>query len=516
VVECTPFALLGALALLGLCVLWTFIKLLVPRARLRDARDKVVPGPPASLIGGNLKDLARMIGKHGQQLFRYMMEHDAELVGIQLPSSKAMVMICSVEGFRTLLSGSHAKFPKDAKYECLECVLGKGLVTSNGDLWKAHRTLINPAFHAESLSSMFPSFVGHTQELIDILIDKISSLPPEDLGLGFSTDFLILMSELTGDIICDTAFGYQLNSKRHDSSSLFGLVADCMEETRQRFRDPFSFVRYLPTKRNHRFRKAKAQIDALVGSILAARHEESTGQRERRLSEPKRVPDLLDHLMSARDEWGERLPDQMLIDQCMTFLGAGHETTANALTWIMYELGRNPDIMQKLQSEVDRVLRGRAPTFDTIAKLEYLNLVLKESLRLHPPVAVIGRDITEDLEVSGYLFSPKDVFVALNIFGMHRHPKVWNEPLKFLPERFDLKSPHYRKMDPFAYVPFSSGPRSCIGQRFAALESVVILAMLLQRFDIQLQSLAEREGVENITMRIKDGLPVWFRLRSSS
>ena len=227
---------------------------------------------------------------------------------------------------------------------------------------------------------------------------------------------------------------------------------------------------------------------------------------EQRRKKPEGQNDLLSMLMEARDEeTGEGMTDQQLRDEVATLFAAGHETSANALSWIFFLLGQNPGILQKLRVEVGSVLEGRKPALVDLAALPYVKQVIQESMRLFPPAWVIGREpLTED-QLGEYRL-PKRATLVIPTWVIHRHPEFWPEPEKFDPDRFLPEKVKAR--DKFCYLPFGGGPRICIGINFAMMEMQLVLPMILQKYTLRL---AENQRIEKeplITLRPKNGILV--------
>jgi cytochrome P450 len=230
---------------------------------------------------------------------------------------------------------------------------------------------------------------------------------------------------------------------------------------------------FVPTRANRQYRDSMATLEGYLGRVI---HE----RRER----PGDHDDLLAMLLAARDpETGEPMSDQQLFDEVVTLFFAGHETTAQALTWTWYLLAQHPAAESQLHDEVDRVLGGRLVTADDVTQLEYTRMVVEEAMRLYPPIWVFVRDAYED-DVIGDYHIPAGSMIVLSQYITHRHPDLWQEPERFDPERF---RPERAKERPrYAYFPFGGGPRICLGIHFALLEAVVAVAMLAQRYRLRL------------------------------
>jgi cytochrome P450 len=213
-------------------------------------------------------------------------------------------------------------------------------------------------------------------------------------------------------------------------------------------------------------------------------------------------------LMSVRDsETGACLDDTQLRNETITFLLAGHETTANALTWTFYLISRHPEVEQRLLSELAEVLGGRTPTLEVVSKLTYTKSVIQESMRLYPPIWIIERRVIEEDVVDGYTL-PAGSAVVISPYALHRHPAFWDRPEEFDPSRFDSPAPA-------AYIPFGAGPRSCIGSEFAMLEAQLITAMVMQSFHLDLVPGHPVVPLPDITLRSKHGMMMNAHPRSA-
>jgi cytochrome P450 len=202
------------------------------------------------------------------------------------------------------------------------------------------------------------------------------------------------------------------------------------------------------------------------------------------------------------------MTDRQLRDEVMTFLLAGHETTAVALTWAWYLLDRNPDVVARLRAEVRAALAGRVPTLEDLPRLGYARMVAEEAMRLYPPVWGFMRQALGPDQLGGYAV-PKNAVITISPWVTHRHPQFWEEPERFDPERFTPA--RVRERPRFAYLPFSGGPRLCIGNEFALMESTLVLAMLVQRYGLQLVPGTVVEPESRLTLRPRGGLPMILR-----
>jgi cytochrome P450 len=256
-----------------------------------------------------------------------------------------------------------------------------------------------------------------------------------------------------------------------------------------------------PTPRNRHTRQAIA--------VLRGRIQKTITERQATAEERN---DLLSILLQSRGEDGSRMSDEQICDESLTLFGAGHETTATALAWAWYLLATHPDIYRNMQQEVDSALQGIAPTYADLARLPYTLQVFKETMRLYPPAYGISRAALRDIEIVGY-FIPKNRYVVVCPYTLHRRPDYFPEPEKFDPQRFTPENE--KRLPRYAYMPFGAGPRICIGNHFAMMEGHLLLAALAQRVTFELvegQQIVPDPNV-NLTIRPKYGVKMIVRRR---
>jgi cytochrome P450 len=308
---------------------------------------------------------------------------------------------------------------------------------------------------------------------------------------GDTLDMSEEMMRLTLGIVGKTLFDADVVSEAKQVGEAMTVVMDLFNTITIPF---FELLQKLPLPQLRRFDAAKARLDAIIYRMIEER---------RRLGEDR--GDLLSMLLLAQDTEGDggQMSDEQLRDEVMTIFLAGHETTANALTWTWYLLSQNPAAEAKLHGELDQVLGGRLPTVEDVPKLTYTEMVLAESMRLYPPAWALGRLAMTEIEIGGYVV-PRKSLVLMSQFVMHRDPRYFTDPLRFDPERW---SPEAREVRPqFSYFPFGGGPRRCIGEGFAWMEGVLLIAGLAQQWQLRLapNHLVALKPV--ITLRPKHGM----------
>jgi cytochrome P450 len=395
------------------------------------------------------------------------------------------------DAVKHVLVDEHRKYGKQTRgYDTLRLVLGQGLVTSEGELWRRQRRIAQPAFHHARLVNFGERMVRAGEQLLE------RWAAPAARGEALELDRA--MMQVTLQIVGECLLSVDLS----DESDVVGsAVGTMLRQSVRRITRPLrSPPLSLPTPGNRRFLRARAALDEVVYGII----------RERR-ARPSEAVDLLAMFLEARDEeTGEGMNDQQLRDEVITMVTAGHETTANALTWTFYLLGRNPEARSRLEAELDAVLAGRAPTVAELGALPYTEAVLKESMRLFPPVWMIGRSAQQPDEVGGYAI-PAGSMMFLSPWITQHDARFFPEPARFRPERF--LAPEAERIPRFAYFPFASGPRVCIGNGFAMMEARLLLALIAQRYRMQLVEGQAVVSEAAVTLRPRDGLRVMLERR---
>jgi cytochrome P450 len=382
--------------------------------------------------------------------------------------------------------------------------LGTGLLTSNGDLWKSRRDLITPAFHFQILQNYMQIFQSRSETLANRML-KYSGQGKE------SFDIFPLCTDCTLDIIGACAFGLDLGCQTEEEPSHY--VKAIREITEVVFQRTFNALHqnrilYALSSAGRRWSRLVRTVHALPDRLIRERRAYVRDHQEE--IEHKKKLDFLDLLLTVQDENGQGLSELAIRNEVDTFLFEGHDTTAAGLAWTLYCLAAYPEYQDRARAEVDRVLKDHdAPTYEEAkSQLEELDLIVKESLRLYPPVPFIARNSTVDLELNGYHI-PAGTELMLQIYGVQRNAKYWKDPETFRPERFREDGIKH----PFAYLPFSAGHRSCIGQIFAMLEEKTILAMLLKRFEFTLDTSTPIDVQTHVILRPKHGIKLFIKPR---
>jgi cytochrome P450 len=363
-------------------------------------------------------------------------------------------------------------------------LVGNGLVTSEGDFWRRQRRLAQPAFHRDRVASYGETMVAFAERMLSRWRD------------GETRDAHEEMMRLTQSIVVKTLFSADVSDE-----------ADRVGAALRRIVQPFAsqatlkwiLDNRLPTPGHFRYNRAVREIDRVVYQIIS----------ERRASGAD-TGDLLSMLLRAQDEDGSQMTDRQLRDEVMTLFLAGHETTALALTWAWYLLAREVEAESKLHAELSEVLGGRAPTVEDLPRLRYTEWVVKESMRLYPTAYAVGREAVRDCEVGGYRI-PEGMQVFAFQWVVQRDARWYEEPGAFRPERW--REEVASRLPKFAYFPFGGGPRQCIGNFFATMEAVLVLATVAQRFRLRLAPGHAVELLPAMSLRPRDGVMVKLERR---
>ncbi len=365
--------------------------------------------------------------------------------------------------------------------------LGRGLLTSEGELWRRQRRTVAPAFHPRRLESLTPAMVEATREML-----AGWEREPE----GAVVDLAEAFGQLTLQIITRTMFSINIRGRAADLRAVF-LQSESVGN-RPSVADLMGLPAWFPRHEPRQVREAAKLLDRMMLAIIARRRREGGPD-----------DDLLGRMLAAGNGNGAA-DDVALRDQIVTFFSAGHETTANSLAWAFYLLSQHADVEARLHAELAERLGGRAPGYADLARLRYTRMVLEESMRLLPGANLIPREALADDEIMGRKVR-KGSTVLVWPWLLHRHEKLWVRPRAFDPERFAPERAGERRR--FAYIPFSAGPRACIGAGFAMQEALLILAMVAQRFRLRATPATKVAPVGLVLIRPRYGLPMRLERR---
>nr|AHL88990.1 cytochrome p450 4V24 [Brachionus koreanus] len=404
--------------------------------------------------------------------------------------------------YAEILFSSSKNTQKSVQYDFLHPWLGTGLLTSHGDKWSTRRRLITPTFHFEILND----FLSVMNEQALIMTEILSSLVKNKQEINIFER----LKACALDVICESAMGQNVNAQNDQLSDYVRAVARMSELVTYRFFDPleWSDFIYSRTQRGKDYKRCLKILHEFSTKVIMERDNDLDDVD---LMSKKRVA-FLDLLLKAKRE-DSSITFNDIREEVDTFMFEGHDTTAAAASWACQLIGSHPEVQKKLHQEVDLILgeSNRPLTNDDLKELKYLDLVIKETLRLFPSVPYFGRVISEDCDVGGYKVLKGETAVIV-AYMIHRDEKYYPDPEKFDPDRFLPENSKDRH--PYAYIPFSAGRRNCIGQRFAQMEEKVLLASILRYFEIKsVKSIDELEPVGDLILHPNNGIPIELKLR---
>ena len=351
-----------------------------------------------------------------------------------------------------VLRKNHKNYYKsDVTSEGLGQYIGKGLLTLNGDAWKKDRRLLQPGFYKERIRKLFDGVIPQT-------ITKVLRQIPQNTP----TDIKPYMNQLAFEVVTHALF--EMKIEHHRLEEIRKIIDSVQEHFVKKIRQPqWNFWRYL-TGVNSSIDKKVRRIRSIMDALVEERIASETSQE-----------DLLDLMLNATYEDGSKMERGRIIDELIILIVAGHETTANALCFLCYELGQNPEYLEKVKAEIQS-LEGSTTPYEQLGQLPYAQAVVNETLRRYPPAWIVDRKALAEDQI-GAEWIPKDAFIAVSIYELHHHPDYWDNPMTFLPERF-LNPP------PAVYIPFGAGPRMCIGNHFALFEMTEVLRQLALHYTL--------------------------------
>ena len=400
-----------------------------------------------------------------------------------------IIFLNDPELIKEILVTQHQNFTKERTQQRMKILVGEGLITSEGKFHLRQRRLAQPAFHRSRISTYAATMVERAMRVRERW--QAETKPERDIALE--------MMHLTLSVVGKTLFDSDVDSEVEEIAAEVNAVMRlynflvALPQAERLLRYPIPGLR--------RFRKARSRLDKTVYRMI---HEHRQGKVDR--------GDLLSMLMAAEYDDGTRMDDDQLRDEVMTIFLAGYETTANALTWTWYLLSQNPEAEARLHMEIDSALGGHLPTFDDLPRLRYTEMVIAESMRLYPPAWAMGRRAINDFELGEY-FLPAKTNVYFSPYIVQRSSQFFPEPLRFDPERFTPEAKAARNR--FAYFPFGGGTRQCIGESFAWMELVLVVATIAQRWKLSLVPGHPVEPQALITLRPKFGMKMRLQQRQA-
>ena len=436
-------------------------------------------GTPATAPGPDGPTMLRGFGVIRRNPLRALAatwRHYGDVVQYPIPRPPTY-LVNDPDGVRRVLVGNARNYGKSTiQYRALSLVTGEGLLVADTEPWRRQRRLVQPAFHHETLEGV----VDHVNTALAGVCAAWDRLPE-----GSVTDVDAAMMHAALEVVGHALFGTDLSS---DAERLAAATLEALDVVVARARVPITPPAWVPTPANRRLQGAVAQLDSAVAAML---------------SQPPRGHDMLAMLRSVTDDTGAGLTAQEIRDQIVTFIVAGHETVASAMTWAWALVAGNPEVQDRLCAEAESVLGDRAVAFADLALLPYARAVLDETLRLYPPAWLITRKSLQTDVLGGHDI-PAGALIILSPWLLHRHPLVWTDPGEFRPERF-LES----EVERTSFIPFGAGPRRCIGRDFSYVEGVALLSSLARRYRFEYPEGTRLPLADPlVTIRPVGGLPI--------
>ena len=432
----------------------------------------IAPGPRGDWLAGNLRAFRR-------DVLGLMLESSREYGDVvRFHIGPFVVHLLNHPDHVERVLQSHARnYDKATRSSAkIRSISGDSLLTSNGELWQRQRRLMQPSFHRQRIAGLAGRMIDFTAAMLQRWRTNIATGEPLEIASE--------MMRLTYTIVGNTLLGADVGE---DSSAVESAMSTLLTHTYQRWGNIVALPAFIPTPGNLRFRRALQAVDEIVYRIVAE-HRSGKGANT----------DFLGMLLDVRDEeTGQGLSDTELRNETITFLLAGHETTANALAWTFYLLSQNPDAERQLRAEVSTVLGECAPTVENLSQLKYTTMVIQEAMRLYPPIWAIERRAILGDTIGGFHI-PAGSSVVISPYALHRNKNFWPQAERFDPTRFATR--------PRAYIPFGSGPRFCIGNEFAMMEARLIVSMVILSCHLELVPGHPVEAQPSITLRPKNGL----------
>ena len=436
----------------------------------RLTRAGLPPGPSAFSLGNIGKVQRDIIG-----FFRECNERYGDFVTVRVGPTRRL-LLQDPDVIEQMLSRNNRDFVKPYLVRSTR-MLGNGLLSSDGETWIRQRRLAQPSFQAKAIEGYGRVILEHTERMLAGWAD------------GEARDVYASFKHLTLEIIAQIIFGEDAGPAALETLELFSFA---FERFGKRLKSPVPLPDAFPSPGNIRLLKAIQRIDAALYTLIRLRREGG--------DEPRK--DLLTHLCRARMEDGSLLDERQIRDEIASFIAAGHDANAAVVTWAALLLAEYPDRQRDLQLELDTVLAGRAPTVADVHRLPLTEAIVLEAMRLYPPVWVFGREPIRDCDLGGYRIK-KGTSILVCQYLLHRDRRFFDDPDSFRPERWLPGSP---RCHPYAFVPFGAGPRRCIGESLAMMESILVLVSLCQRFSLTKAPSTQVELATNLTLIPKGGL----------
>jgi cytochrome P450 len=448
-------------------------------------KGRPIPGPRGHPILGSIRDIQR----DNIQAFMDAWHEYGDIVHFRGPLT--INLLVHPDYVQHVLRDNYKNYPRPTFVaDKLKSIVGEGLVAAESERWAHARRNSQPAFHPDLVDQSARIFSDSTAEMLEGWERKAENGEPFDI----KSEMMHLTLTNLGKALFKANWEQQVNAVEP-------IVALALAHTHKRLTSPVDPQRF-PFKSTKAFNAGLASLDRIIFGVIEERRGAADGST-----------DLVSILLQVRDETGRGLTDAEVRDEVIGFFIAGHETVSSALSWTWYLLSKNPESWRRLREEVETVLGGRTPTHEDVPKLEYTTRVLLESMRLFPPIFVLMRCAKEDDEIGGY-HVPAGSNIVLCAYVTHRHTDFWDNPEGFDPDRFTPE--RASGLHRLAYYPFSGGPRKCIGNTFAMVQMPIVLAMVAQRFTVNLVP-GERPVPEPaISLRPRDPLMVTLERSGAS
>ncbi|KAL0269410.1 UNVERIFIED_CONTAM: hypothetical protein PYX00_007153 [Menopon gallinae] len=461
-----------------------------------------IPGPPGLPILGNALSLTGGQVDFFRLLVKYSKEYDG-LFKLWI-GTRPFVFITTAEYAQPILS-STIHIDKSYEYKFLYPWVGNGLVTSNGSTWHEKRKFLTPAFHYSILEDFIEPIIEQSQILVERLLTKVDQ-PPFNV-VSFTKLFAL-------DVICVTAMGKCVNAQKNEDHKYVKAVDGINTILQRRFITPWLKPDFI-FSRCHLGRKQVEYVKTIndfVDNVIADRKRSMRLNNMNELPDKKRKHKAFLELILAAAERGDMLTDNEIRDEVNTFMFAGHDTTSVTLAWCLYVLGKHPEVQVKILDEYKTIIENDIPKYKDIQNLEYLESIIKEVMRLYPTVPLIARDIKSVIYTGKKKAILPGVTALIFTPSLHRNPDYFPAPNKFEPERFLGRNKDYK--NPFTFIPFSAGPRNCIGSKFAMIELKIVLHMILKNYVvISVDNEEDLNLYSEIVLLNKGGIRVQLRKR---
>jgi cytochrome P450 len=435
------------------------IKNVLPDSHGNFPVNKNIPGPERNVLG-------TMLEFHRKGMIRFYFDawkKYGDILRIKMGPLNNILLVKPTYIQHVLVKNA-SNYNKGVSMEKVKLSLGDGLFASEGSLWKRQRSLMQPIFTPRAVNQFAGEMVEDIEKLVNRWEEYAESPAPFDINLE--------MMRLAMGIIARTMFNMSIDENSMEAARAFAYVLEYVSQQTIRFVD---FPAWFPSPAHLRFNKSLQILNDFIYQIIRQRRTQSNTVEK---------GDLLDLLLQARDpQTGEAMSDRQIRDEVITIFFAGHETTAQALTWTWFLLSQHPEEEKVFHQELDNVLAGKHPELEDIERLEYTRMVIDESMRLYPPILLYARQAIEPDEIDGYLI-PAGALITVSQYLTHRHPDYWEDPEAFKPDRFSTEKESVRPR--YTYFPFGGGQRICIGNNFALLEMALALSIIGQKYSLRL------------------------------